>query len=70
MKKLILTGAAGLLLAGLSAPQSQASPYTVTFTQQGSNVVATGSGQLDLTGLQPYLSVRIPAKLTGHSAGT
>ena len=36
---------------GLSAPSTQAG-YIVTLTQQGSNVVATGSGTLDLTGLR------------------
>lgn len=52
MKKLFLAlGAMGLMIAGLSARQAHASPYTVTITQQGSNVVASGSGAIDLTGL-------------------
>jgi hypothetical protein len=38
------------LLLGLSAPSAQAG-YVVMLTQQGSNVVASGSGTLDLTGL-------------------
>jgi hypothetical protein len=43
-------GVATLIGSGLSAPPAQAG-YVVTLTQQGSNVVATGSGILDLTGL-------------------
>jgi hypothetical protein len=35
---------------GLSAPSAQAG-YVVDLTQQGGNVVATGSGAIDLTGL-------------------
>jgi hypothetical protein len=43
-------GTAMLTGYGLSAPPAQAG-YVVTLTQQGSNVVATGSGSIDLTGL-------------------
>jgi hypothetical protein len=42
------------LLLGLSGPSAQAG-YVATLTQQGSNVVASGSGTLDLTGLSPTL---------------
>jgi hypothetical protein len=42
-------GAAMLIGFGLSAPRAQAG-YIVTLDQVGSNVVATGSGALDLTG--------------------
>lgn len=38
------------ILIGLSAPSARAG-YVVDLTQQGSNVVATGSGRIDLTGL-------------------
>jgi hypothetical protein len=38
------------MLIGLSAPSARAG-YVVDLTQQGSNVVATGSGRIDLTGL-------------------
>jgi hypothetical protein len=38
------------MLVGLSAFPVQAG-YIVDLTQQGSNVVATGSGSIDLTGL-------------------
>jgi len=45
----------GLAMAGVTvllAPAvGQATPYVVKFAQQGSNVVATGSGAFDLTGL-------------------
>ena len=51
MKKLLLVGVMGLTLVVLSTLQVQAGPYTVSLTQQGSNVVASGSGAIDLTGL-------------------
>jgi hypothetical protein len=35
---------------------ANASPYVVTLVQDGPNVVATGSGQIDLTGLAPIAS--------------
>jgi len=35
----------------LLAPIANATPYVVKFVQQGNNVVATGSGAFDLTGL-------------------
>jgi hypothetical protein len=43
-------GAAAAMLIGLSAPSAEAG-YIVDLTQQGSNVVATGRGAIDLTGL-------------------
>jgi hypothetical protein len=43
-------GAAMVIGAGLCAPPAQAA-YTLTLEQVGSNVVATGSGTLDLAGL-------------------
>ncbi|MGH9448470.1 MAG: PEP-CTERM sorting domain-containing protein [Terriglobia bacterium] len=51
MKKLFVAGVMCLTLAGLSVPQAHAGPYTVTLTQQGRNVVANGSGFIDLSGL-------------------
>ena len=48
-----IKGIAGLgtaILIGLSALSAQAG-YVVDLTQQGGNVVATGSGAVDLTGL-------------------
>jgi hypothetical protein len=57
MKKAIfvrsLLGAATASLLVFSSP-AQAG-YMVTLVQQGSNVVATGSGPIDLTGLTPVL---------------
>jgi PEP-CTERM motif len=44
-----IVGAAAMLI-GLSAPSARAG-YVVDLTQQGSNVVATGSGTIDTTGL-------------------
>jgi len=49
-----IAGAAAILI-GLSAPPAQAG-YIVDLTQQGSNVVASGSGAIDLTGLSFELS--------------
>jgi hypothetical protein len=43
-------GAAMLIGCGLSAPPAQAG-YVVTLTQEGTDVVATGMGPIDLTGL-------------------
>ena len=48
--KIALSTAAMLISAGLSAPAAQAN-YIVTLTQQGSDVVETGNGSLDLTAL-------------------
>lgn len=53
-------GMALLVGAGLSAPPAQAA-YTVTLMQQGSNVVATGSGAIDLTGLSFDLGSAVTA---------
>ena len=50
---ILIKGIASLgaaMLIGLSAPPARAG-YVVDLTQQGSNVVATGSGAIDLTGL-------------------
>lgn len=44
-------GMAILIGCGLSAPPARAA-YTVALAQQGSDVVANGSGTLDLTGLR------------------
>lgn len=35
---------------------ADASPYVVTLEEVGSNVVATGSGAIDATGLTPFES--------------
>jgi hypothetical protein len=48
IKEIASLGAA--MLIGLSAPSAEAG-YVVDLTQQGSDVVATGSGPIDLTGL-------------------
>jgi hypothetical protein len=48
-------GAAMLIGSGPCAPPAQAG-YIVTLAQQGSNVVATGSGTLDLTDLSLEMS--------------
>lgn len=49
--KLQTLGSAAFAAALLCATAAQASPYIVTFEQLGSDVVATGSGEFDTTGL-------------------
>lgn len=46
----VAVGVAMLIGSGLSAPPVRAG-YIVTLAQVGSNVVATGNGTIDLTGL-------------------
>ena len=54
--KMLLAGAVSFL-ALLGVPVvAKASPYIVTLEEVGSNVVATGSGQIDLTGLHIFAS--------------
>ena len=43
--------AGAMMFAALAATQVQAGSFTVTLTQQNGNVVASGSGAIDLTGL-------------------
>jgi hypothetical protein len=50
MKTKLLGLVAGVVLLG-STVAANASPYLVTLEEVGSNVVATGSGNIDLTGL-------------------
>ena len=53
MKRYTSVIATFILLAAvfLFAPVAQADGFVVTLTQQGNNVVATGTGAIDLTGL-------------------
>ena len=52
LKRLVPLGLAASAAAVLLAPAAaNATPYIITLTQQGSNVVAIGSGAFDLTGL-------------------
>jgi PEP-CTERM motif len=57
----VALGLALLIGSGLSAATAQAA-YMITLTEVGSNVVATSSGSLDLTGLslQPTITVTAP----------
>jgi hypothetical protein len=69
MKKLFLMlGAVGLMVIGVSARQARATPYTVVITQQGSNVVANGSGAIDLAGLT-FLSTYFPTVMLVPRSG-
>jgi len=65
--KRMAVGTAAMLI-GLSAPSAQAG-YVVDLTQQGSNVVATGRGPIDLAGLSFYASCTCMAGL-GPGFGT
>jgi PEP-CTERM motif len=56
MKTALYAATIGMaMLTGLSAPPAQAG-YIVDLTQQGGDVVATGSGTIDLTGLSLFAS--------------
>lgn len=53
LKRFVPIGLLALVAAVLLAPATaNATPYVVKLTQQGNNVVATGSGAFDLTGFQ------------------
>jgi hypothetical protein len=49
--RLILSGLVALISCGLSVSPAWAAGYTLTLQQVGPDVVASGSGELDLTGL-------------------
>lgn len=51
LKKALSPWLAVLLAAALAAPAANATPYVVTLTQHGNDVVATGAGSIDLSGL-------------------
>jgi hypothetical protein len=55
------------MLIGLSAPPAQAG-YVVTLEQVGSNVVATGSGPIDLTGLTFSFTAKLFAAIGPDAA--
>jgi PEP-CTERM motif len=62
---ILIKGVASLcaaMLIGLSAPSAQAG-YVVDLTQVGSDVVATGSGAIDLTGLFFLGSISLSSQL-------
>ena len=59
MRATHLATAAILALGAFAAPSAQAG-YVVTLEEVGSNVVATGSGPIDLTGLN------LPAATWAH----
>ena len=55
LNRFVPAGLVALAAAVLLAPApASATPYIVNLVQQGSNVVATGSGEFDLSGLQQY----------------
>jgi hypothetical protein len=54
-KPTVAAALAIVIVWGLSFPPAQANSYVVTLEQVGSNVVATGSGAIDLTGLSFFV---------------
>jgi hypothetical protein len=71
MKTALCAAAIGVAMLtgyGLSAQPAQAG-FVVDLTQQGSNVVATGSGAIDLTGLGFLLSGSGPGGLLSPNNG-
>ena len=56
-----------VIACGLSAQLAQAG-YILTLQQVGLNVLATGSGPIDLTGLTGGSSVAVDPRITGSSA--
>jgi PEP-CTERM motif-containing protein len=63
--RLTVLGVAALAVSGLAGPAEAG--YVVTLTQQGTDVVATGSGSLDLTGLT-FLELNSPPPPGGEEA--
>jgi hypothetical protein len=57
-----------LISSGLSAPPAQAN-YIVNLTEQGGNVVANGSGTLDLTDLNQLIAVSASAAYIDGGSG-
>jgi hypothetical protein len=79
LKRLLPLGLAALVAAVLLAPRAaNATPYVVKMVQQGSNVVATGSGAINLSGLDynstqlhyPYILPSLGLISTGGVAGS
>jgi hypothetical protein len=71
---LAMLGAGALLVGTVTANASPVSPYVVTLEQQGLNVVATGAGEFDLSGLSsaglsaslvPEIDAPLPRIITG-----
>lgn len=68
--KFVSRSLAALAACVLLAPAAaNATPYVITLTQQGSNVVAAGSGSFDLTGLTlDYTTVSVPSNMEPDAA--
>jgi len=62
-----LIAVALLIGCGLS-PSRACAGYTVTLAQQGNDVVATGSGPIDLTGLTFFATVSTPVEMQPSGA--
>ena len=53
---LVLAVVPALALGAVAAPRAAAAQFTVTFTEQGPDVIVTGSGSLNLAGLTPRIA--------------
>ena len=61
LNRFVPAGLVALVAAVLLAPApASATPYVVNLVQQGSNVVATGTGEFDLTGLSSIGTYNMP----------
>jgi len=58
-----------VLLLGLSSAPAQAG-YVVTLTEQSGNVVASGSGALDVTGFSFATASPFPSQIAAGTSGT
>jgi hypothetical protein len=63
----VIIGACALLV---TIPAANATPYVVTLEQVGSNVVATGSGEIDTTGLSDFFTDAEPGTYIYPSVGS
>lgn len=84
LRRFVPFGLLAFAAAALLAPAANATPYVVKLVQQGNNVVATGNGAFDLTGLTSiggqytyagmgssigYLSVGLNSSFSTHFDG-
>ena len=69
LRVLVHSALSGALLLGATCI-AHASPYMVTLEEVGTNVVATGSGQIDLTNLLLTAGNIISLSGIGPSSGT
>ena len=69
MKQILLLIIAGVVVAGCCSTENGYNGYTVTLKETGSNVVATGRGAIDLTGLHFETTSSISQPAIGPAFG-